>query len=171
MVQGIVKNHGGYLRFSSSANKGTSFEIFLPLTVENITPEKEKSLSFTLKGFEKILFVDDEEILAELMKDLLEESGYNVTCVQSPVEALNLFTENPKKYDMIITDMTMPVMTGIKLCKEIYSIRPDIPAIICTGYSEAIPDSSLENSGIRKKLLKPFNIEELNKAIREVFNT
>lgn len=170
MVQGIVKNHGGYLKFASTLKKGTSFEIYLPLAKENIMPEREKNISFSSKGFEKILFVDDEEILAELMKDLLEESGYNVTCVQSPVEALNLFNENPGNYDMIITDMTMPVMTGIRLCREIYSIRSDIPAIICTGYSEAIPESSLEQTGIRKKLLKPFNIEELNRAIREVFD-
>jgi len=169
MVQGIVKNHGGYLNFSSILNKGTCFEIFFPIAMESEKIFKEKNKINVLKGHEKILFVDDEEILAELMEELLEESGYEVECVNSPVEALNLFNENPKNFDMIITDMTMPVMTGVKLCKEIYKIRPEIPAIICTGYSESIPEKSLENTGIRKKLLKPFNIEELNKAIREIF--
>ncbi|MDY0133107.1 MAG: AAA family ATPase [Desulforegulaceae bacterium] len=170
VVQGIIENHKGYFNFSSAINKGTCFEIYLPLVREKSISDREKSVLFDLKGFEKILFVDDEEIIADLMKELLEESGYKVTCVQSPVEALNLFTENPENFDIIITDMTMPVMTGIKLCEKIHSIRPDIPAIICTGYSEAIPKKSLENTGIRKKLLKPFKIEELNMAIREIFD-
>jgi PAS domain S-box-containing protein len=170
MVQGIVKNHKGYLKFSSALNQGTTFEIYLPLAKENIFPVKQKNIFFSSQASEKILFVDDEQIIAEVMNDLLKESGYDVTCVSSPVEALNLFTDNPQNFDIIITDMTMPVMTGINLCKEIYSICPGIPAIICTGYSEAIPESSFENTGIRKKLLKPFNIEELNLAIREIFD-
>ncbi|MCB9494655.1 MAG: AAA family ATPase [Desulfobacteraceae bacterium] len=168
MVHGIVKNHGGYLKFSSIPDKGTCFEIYFPLAQEFMKQPKQKKHYNPITGGEQILFVDDEEILAELMEELLQESGYKVKCVNSSVEALNLFNENPDKYDIIITDMTMPVMTGVKLCKEIFKVRPDIPAIICTGYSEAIPEKSFENTGIRKKLLKPFNIEELNTAIRDI---
>ncbi|MGM0418561.1 MAG: protein kinase domain-containing protein [Thermodesulfobacteriota bacterium] len=170
MVQGIIQNHSGYLTFSSEPNKGTTFNIYIPLI-----PETSKQKDITLpdqkkKGFEKILFVDDEETLVSVITDLLKDLGYKIEGFCNPAEALNNFNKDPHSFDLIISDMTMPVMTGDKLVSEIYKKRPDIPVIICTGFAESVTEKKIKKLGIKKTMIKPFNITELNNEIREILD-
>ena len=171
MVQGIVQNHEGFIRFKTRAEKGSHFTIFIPVLDEKSKEIESSAKYFTPhQGVERILFVDDEEILVGIIKDMLEDCGYKVTATTNPVEALNLFMENPDNYDVVISDMTMPVLTGDKLSEEILRIKKDTPIIICTGYSESVTESKLKDLGVSKKLTKPFNLETLSQAIREVMN-
>jgi PAS domain S-box-containing protein len=171
VVHGIVTNHGGYLRVSSEPGKGTGFQIYLPRITEEILPEAEgisaNKPDDQLEGGERILVVDDEELLAVLQKRLLESLGYKVEAIVDSNKALQTFKERPTDFDLIVTDMTMPRMTGTELSAEISKIRPDIPIILCTGYSELIDQKKASDFGINQFFTKPVGMDELAKAIRE----
>ena len=167
VVHGIVKRHGGGIRVESELGKGTAFEIYFPALVEMI--EEEKELDGEIKGgSERILFVDDEASIVKLNHQRLESLGYRVKSTTRPLEALEWFRADPDQFDVIITDMTMPKMVGDKLTKEILAIRPDMPVIICTGYSERISADNAEALGARKYIEKPIEIRELAASLREV---
>jgi len=170
MIQGIIQNHGGYLNFSSELNKGTVFNIYIPLISESSHPRDSDLPDQKKKGHEKILFIDDEETLVSVITDLLKDIGYKVEGFCNPAEALNNFNKDPESFDLIISDMTMPVMTGDKLVSEIYKERPDIPVIICTGFAESVTEKKIKKLGIKKTMIKPFNITELNNEIREILD-
>ena len=121
-------------------------------------------------GTERILFVDDEEHLADLWKEILESLGYRVTAHTSSVEALETFKANPDRFDLMITDMTMPQMTGAELSKEIRRIRPKFPIILCTGFSVQISEKKAEGLGIRRFMTKPLALLVLAKTVREVLD-
>ena len=123
------------------------------------------------KGNERILLVDDEENMVETIRLLLERLGYRVTDRSRSVEALKEFRNNPKAYDLVITDTTMPHMTGDQLAKEILGLRPDIPVILCTGFSERMDNQVAKDIGIRKLLIKPIMLSELANTIRQVLDT
>ncbi len=120
------------------------------------------------KGHERILFVDDEQHLQEVFRDMLEHLGYEVVAETDSVRSLELFRTEPDKFDIVITDQTMPNMTGEELAAELMRIRPDIPIILCTGYSERINEEKAKEMGIRKFLMKPFVISKIANAVREV---
>jgi CheY-like chemotaxis protein len=122
-------------------------------------------------GNETILCVDDEQSLIELGKNMLKKLGYRVEARTLPVEAIELFKAAPDTFDLVISDMTMPAMTGVSLAKKLMQIRPQIPVIICTGYSEQIDESRAKELGIRGFLMKPFTIRELSKTVRKVLDT
>jgi CheY-like chemotaxis protein len=170
VVHGIVNSHHGRISVKSETGKGTTFSILFPAVNKRETPYEPKKLQELATGNERILFVDDEDSMVELNQQRLERLGYGVTGVGDPMEALALFRSEPKSFDLIITDMTMPHLTGDKLAQEILKIRPDTPIILCTGYSDKISEENVREFGIRKYIEKPIEMETLAKAVREVLD-
>ncbi|MDY6855998.1 MAG: response regulator [Thermodesulfobacteriota bacterium] len=170
VVHGIVKSIGGDIRVYSELGKGSVFNVYLPL-IEKYHVSREKAISEILPvGNEHILLVDDEETIVSLEQQMLEKVGYYVTTRTSSIEAIKAFKAQPDKFDLIITDMTMPNMTGDRLALEVMKIRPDIPVIICTGFSEKLSKETAEILGIKAFLLKPIVMRDLAKKVREVLD-
>ncbi len=167
IVHGIIKNHEGNICVSSMPAKGTVFHIILPL-IENQKSEIENH--DLPKSNEKILLVDDEEQIVDMVKQLLERMGYHVTGFTDSTEALEVFRAEPENFDLVITDTTMPNMPGVELSKELLHIRPDVPIIICTGYSEEISEEKAKAIGIRAFVMKPVFKNELSAIIRKILD-
>ena len=165
-VYGIVTEHHGEVRVFSEAGQGATFEVYLPIMAQTDTPQMDEEKKLVSYGQERILLVDDEPAIVSLEKQMLERMGYTVTARQNSLEALAEFKRRPHDFDLLITDMTMPDMTGLQLSAEILSIRPDMPIIMCTGFSENIHESALESMGIRGLLMKPVLKSELARTLR-----
>lgn len=169
VVHGIVENHGGSIRVESQVNKGTKFKVFLP-AVQGSAPLDIESRKDFQGGTERILFVDDEESIARLGRLQLERLGYRVEMETSPIEALKIFAANPKQFDLVISDMTMPGMSGDIFLNNILQIRSDIPTIICTGFSERMDEERAREIGARAYVLKPLDRKELAGIVRKVLD-
>jgi PAS domain S-box-containing protein len=167
VVQGIIKNHGGAISVYSEPGRGTTFHIFLPKFAGELVNQATAD-ELPSGGTERILFVDDELMLAELGQELLESLGYTVTVTLNGLEALKLFRSAPQEFDLVITDMTMPGLTGKELARELMAVRPDIPIILCTGFSEQINEKQAKETGIRGYVMKPYATNSLNKTIRKL---
>jgi signal transduction histidine kinase/ActR/RegA family two-component response regulator len=171
VIHGIVKNHGGFITVESSPGRGSVFHVYLP-TIEDAEIEAAQDLHpVETNGNEHILLVDDEPQIADMGKQLLERMGYRVTARTSSAAALETFAEHPAAFDLVITDMTMPLMTGDRLARRLWEIRPGIPVILCTGYNELITEDKAVAMGIRKFLLKPVDKDELATAVRASLDT
>ena len=169
MVHGIVETYGGKITVDSEVGKGTVFTIYLPITKkrEAYRPYDDEKLP---SGTERILFVDDELPIAKMGSQILERLGYQVTVRTSSVEALELFRSKPNDFDLVITDMTMPNMTGDELAKELIVLRSDIPVILCTGYSKKINSEMATGIGVREFAYKPLVTADLAETIRKVLD-
>ena len=169
IVHGIVKSSGGFITCHSEIGAGTVFEIILPTFLEQIIPEKKEN-NVVPAGTERILFVDDEEILATMGQTMLEQLGYTVTTKMSSVEALATFENQPNAFDLVITDQTMPGMTGLDLARRMLRVRPDLPIILCTGYSSQVSEGQARSAGIRGFALKPIIRADFTALIRKVLD-
>ncbi len=170
VVHGIVKQHDGYITVESEWGKGSAFTVDLPRIEEGTSHHRAFSDKHMPTGSERILFVEDEEALAEMGQRMLEELGYKVTITTSSIEALALFKSNPSKFDLVVTDQTMPEMTGIDLAKEILAVRARTPLIICTGFSQLVDAEAATQAGIGAFAMKPLTKGEMAKTIRKVLD-
>jgi PAS domain S-box-containing protein len=169
VVHGIVEKYGGQITVNSTIGKGTCFTIYLPITKKRKvhTHSEKKDLPV---GTENILFVDDEASITKMGSKILEQLGYSVTTRTSSLKALELFRSKPNVFDLVVTDMTMPNMTGDKLAIELIKIRSDIPVILCTGYSKKISEETAAEIGIKKFVHKPMAKADLARTVRKLLD-
>ncbi len=170
VVYGIVKDHKGEIKVYSELGKGTSFNVFLPLINEEHDAAQGAEHAGFERGSESVLVVDDEEPVVLLVKRILQKLGYKVTTRTSSPDALEAFRQSPNSYDLVISDITMPNMLGQELAKRLIMIRPDIPIILCTGFSERINSETAPEHGIKGFLMKPILRSELAKMVRKVLD-
>ncbi|MCD4716184.1 MAG: PAS domain S-box protein, partial [Desulfobacterales bacterium] len=169
VVHGIVRGYGGSIEVQSDMGKGSIFHVYLPM-VETQVMEEPEILEPLPVGNENILFIDDESGLVDIGKQMLQYLGYDVTTRTSSIEALELCRTKPDRFDLVITDMTMPQMTGDKLAMELIRLRPNIPIILCTGYSGYISEEKAKNMGFRAFAMKPLVLRDLAKTVRKVLD-
>ncbi len=170
VAHGIVKEHGGDIRVISEADRGTTFHVFLPLLEDAIT---SKTATVTRKyptGRESILLVDDESPIAKMMQMMLERLGYQVTVRTSSPDALDAFRANPSEFELVISDRGMPNMTGEQLARELISIRPGLPIILCTGFSDEKDEHHARALGVKGFLKKPVATGDLAEMVRKLLD-
>ncbi len=171
VVYGIIKSLEGTITATSKPGEGTTFEILLPRVEESEFVIEREIAERIPTGHERILLVDDEETLVEMAQSLLENLGYQVTGVSDSMKALDLFRQNPDGYDLIITDQTMPAMTGCAFAREVKKKREDIPIILCTGLMEAVAEDQARQTGVQEFLMKPYVVGELSRTVRNVLDS
>jgi CheY-like chemotaxis protein len=169
IVHGIVKTCGGFIACESELGRGTTFEVFLPVVKQDGTDEVE-ILDCIPTGKENILFIDDEALITDLAKEILEKLGYTVTVRKNGLAALETFQNQPDRFDLVITDQTMPGMTGVELSRRMLQIRPDIPIILCTGYSSTAAENAAKSLGVKEFVFKPVSIRILARLIRKALD-
>jgi len=170
VLYGIVKEHKGEINVYSELGKGTAFNVYLPLMKKLSEVTAVDKMVRAETGTERILLVDDEVSVAKLESQILSRLGYRVTVKTASNDALNTFKENPNSFDLVISDMTMPDMTGDKLAKKILSIRPETPIVICTGFSERLNKEQAEIIGVKGFLMKPVAKSDMAQMIRNVLD-
>jgi CheY-like chemotaxis protein len=169
VVHGIIESHGGMISAESTPGKGTTFRLYFPIIGET-AEQAGKTSSIYYKGNEKILFVDDEESLVAIGAQMLRLLGYQVTAKTSSLDAFETFKRNPGNFDLVISDQIMPNMSGAELAAELLKIRPDIPIILCTGYSSKISDKMAKEIGLADYFMKPFDTEQLAMIVRKTLD-
>lgn len=168
-VHGIVRSHGGSVAVESEPGRGSAFQVFLPLA-SAAQGESRPPSGPPPRGTESILFVDDEEAIAELGRRSLESLGYRVVATTSSVKALDLFRREPQRFDAVVTDQAMPELTGANLARELLAMRPGLPIVLCTGFSRSVTLEAAKELGVRRFLPKPATLAELGRAVREALD-
>ena len=169
VVHGIVRTHDGAIRADSHLGKGTVFDVYFPSSNEEVSQETKRDAKVPT-GKEKIIFVDDEISIVKLYSNMLERLGYSVISETDPLRVVEHFQSNPLEYDLVISDMTMPNLTGDRLAEELIEIRPDIPIIVCTGFSEKMSPERAQEIGIKEVLMKPIEIKDLGNLVRKLLD-
>lgn len=170
VVQGIVSSLGGTIRVRSEFRHGSAFYVYLPIAGHEVVQELLVKEAVVVKGNERILFVDDEETLAEMAEQMLDHLGYRPRIFTNSTEALAHFEKNSDQYELVITDLTMPSMSGVELSAKITNIRPDIPVILHTGYSTKIDAGEARAAGIQSFMIKPLSMAKLSRLVRDVLD-
>ncbi|MEW6593854.1 MAG: ATP-binding protein [Thermodesulfobacteriota bacterium] len=169
VVHGIVQGSGGMVRVISEVGTGTTFDIFFPAVDQPAEPEPALA-TVCPPGSERILLVDDEPAVAETAQQWLSRLGYSVTAVNSSLEALRLFRDNPRGFDLLVTDQAMPHLPGSELARQVLAIRPDLPILLCTGYSSVVNEEKAREIGIRRYAYKPLQGSELARLVRQLLD-
>ncbi|MCP3945139.1 MAG: response regulator [Desulfobacteraceae bacterium] len=171
VAHGIVESHGGYIRVESCKGEGTKFMVYFPVCQHRGDAKKDSLPDLTVEsGAERVLLVDDDEKVAAMYTRLLERLGYGVTCFTDSLTALSAYTVSPEKFDVVITDLTMPDLNGFDLAKKMYEINPDLPIILCTGLGDSIDKHQDDACCIKGFLSKPVEIKVLSSTIRGVLD-
>ena len=169
IIHGIVTDRGGFLTFDSVVGQGTEFRLYLPICAKEVGREVIETTESN-GGSGHILFVDDETILVEMATNILQKLGYRVTARTSSSEALSIFSVDPSSYDLVITDQTMPGMTGLELSRRMLTLRSDLPIILCTGYGALLTKKDVYKLGIRELVLKPLTKKEIANVVKKVLD-
>ncbi|SDZ79886.1 PAS domain S-box-containing protein [Desulfuromusa kysingii] len=170
VANGIIHSFGGYIAVDSKPDQGSCFKIYLPVSKELPAAEKKTTLLSNPSGTETILVVDDEESISSLIKNMLERYGYQVTSTSSSSEALMIFARDPGLFDLVITDYTMPQMNGIDLATELFKICPDLPILLCTGFSDINSTEKALEIGIKSCINKPMQADQLALSVRQLLD-
>jgi PAS domain S-box-containing protein len=170
VVHGIVISHGGHISVTSEVDRGTTFTILFPELLGALSQNEAPAPEAALAGDERVLFVDDEPALAEIGREMLSSLGYQVEACSNSIEALELFRAFPDRFDLVVTDFTMPRLTGDALAHELIAIRSDIPIILFTGYSDQVTRERFAKLGIKDCLMKPLSRRDLAQSIRRVLD-
>ncbi|MDD5760359.1 MAG: ATP-binding protein [Desulfobulbaceae bacterium] len=170
VVHGIISRLHGHISVDSEPGKGTTISVYLPTISAPMGMKQEKVCVPLPKGHERILLVDDDADIVQLTQKVLTKLGYKVTGLTNSLETLLLFKQNPEEFDLILTDMTMPNMTGEKLAQQVLAIRPGMPIVLCTGYSEDFNEEKARALGIASYLMKPVSTEDLALALRKILD-
>jgi len=171
VVHGIIKTMGGIIHVESEPGKGTEFRIYFPIETTQFQGQEIQKAEHIRGGTEEILLIDDEEGIITMEKKMLKRLGYHVTSRTSSVEALEVFRNKPDFFDLVITDMAMPHISGDKLAIELNKIRKGIPILLCTGFSETITEEGAASLGIKGVLMKPVVKKDLAGHIRKLLDT
>ncbi|MCK4507470.1 MAG: response regulator, partial [Desulfuromonadales bacterium] len=170
VAHGIITQHGGFITVESHPGQGSTFNLYFPSIKKMSVESKPEFIEPLPTGTERVLFVDDEECLADTCGELLEYQGYKVTSLMSSIEALTVFRSDPQKFDLVITDQTMPELSGAELATELLKIRPDIPIILCSGFSAKVSEEEAKGIGIREFCMKPMDMKQLATIARKVLD-
>ncbi len=171
VVHGIITSLGGHVTVYSEPGKGTTFHVYLPKALEGKgVAGVARTAAILPRGHEHILVVDDEPVIVELMRRILEALGYRVTACIDSRQALEQFEAQPTAFDLVLTDMTMPHLTGAELAQRLLARRPNLPIILCTGFSEIINEEKVKALGVRRLLMKPVLRDELAMVLRQVLD-
>jgi CheY-like chemotaxis protein len=168
VVHGVVRSHDGVITVTSEADRGTTFQIHFPVYEVRTPAFGISAVPRPAGGHERVLLVDDEQAVARSSARILERFGYRVTFHTDPVQALDVFRESPDSFDLVISDLTMPGLSGLELAREIRALRPDLPVILASGYVEEATLERARALGVREVLLKPVMPNELAETVRAV---
>lgn len=170
VVYGIVASYGGMIKVESIKGKGSTFHVYFPVAKEEAIEKIEKKKDLLPTGKETILVIDDDQMIAGMEKAMLEQLGYRVTAKTHSLEALDLFQSDPAGFDLVITDQTMPCLSGVELAQKLLQIRPELPIILCTGYSALVTEEQAAEKGIKRFLMKPVARKDLARAVRDTLD-
>ena len=166
----MIKSYGGQITVNSKLSERSTFHVYLPRVHTSSVAPSNLSTKPAPNGTERILLVDDEAQIVRMVQQMLESLGYHVTVRTSSLDAFEVFCTQPDKFDLVITDQTMPNITGTELAHKLMGIRPDIPIILCTGFSEVITEEKAKAIGIREYVMKPVVKREMASAIRKTLD-